>query len=151
MSIEPEVSTEPNTTLDTGFPASEDDFLTYPVHKLVSVFDDPDSVAAAVTELQSNGFLMEDIEAFCGWKETNSRSFEGTRPGVWDTIIHAGRHVGPARTYIERYEKNLQDGHCIIMVAVTKPHRKQLAADILHRHTDERVTYFGLLAASEIQ
>ena len=151
MSIKPEISTEPDATLDTGFPAPDDDFLTYPIHKLVSVFEDPDEVTAAVEELQANGFTMDDIEAFCGWNNENDRHVEGTSKGVWDSIVHAGRHIGPARTYIERYERNLQDGHCIIMVKVTKKVKKDRAAEILHRHTKERVTYFGLLMADEIQ
>ena len=151
MSVEPKASTEPDATLDTGFPAHEDDFLTYPIHKLVSVFENPDDVAAAIAELRANGFSMDDIEAFCGWENKGERHFEGARPGVWDTILHAGRHVGPARTYIERYERNLQDGHCIILVKVTKKERKHRAAEILHRHTKERVTYFSLLMADEIK
>jgi len=150
MTTRPEVSTEPNVNFDSGFPAADNDFATYPIHKLVSVFEDPAKVGAAIDELRAHGFVMDDIEAFCGWNSENEQSFEGARPGVWDTIVNAGRHVGPARTYIERYERNLQDGHCIIMVAVSKEERKQLAAEILHHHTDERVTFFGLLAATEI-
>lgn len=151
MSTEPIVSTEQDVTLDTGFPAHDDDFLTYPIHKLVSVFEEPDAVEAAVRELEASGFTMDDIEAFCGLQNTPDRHFEGTRPGVWDTILHAGRHVGPARTYIERYERALKEGHCLIMVKVDKKDRKALAAEILHRHTDERVTYFGLLMADEVK
>lgn len=151
MSTKPEISKEPDARVDTGFPAPDDDFLTYPIHKLVSVFEDPDKVVEAVDELKGAGFTMDDIEAFCGWKNEKGREFEGTRPGIWDSILHAGRHIGPARTYIERYERSLQDGHCIIMVKVTKKNRKERAADILHRHTNERVTYFGLLMADEMQ
>ena len=151
MSIEPKTSTEPDVTLDSGFPAHDDDFLTYPIHKLVSVFEDPDKVEAAIDELRANGFSMDDIEAFCGWENKNERHFEGARPGVWDAVQHAGRHIGPARTYIERYERHLQDGHCIILVKVTKKERKARAARILHHHTNERVTYFGLLTADEIK
>jgi len=145
------MTTDPHITTDAGFPAPDDDFLTYPIHKLVSVFEDPNEVAAAVEELREHGFTMDDIEAFCGWNNEKDLHFEGARSGVWDTILHAGRHIGPARTYIERYERHLQDGHCLIMVKVTKKDRKALAADILHRHTEERVTYFGLLMADEIK
>lgn len=151
MSVEPKAGTDEDVTLDTGFPAHDDDFLTYPIHKLVSVFENPDEAVAAVAELQANGFKMEDIEAFCGWENKNERRVAGARPGIWDAFLHAARHVGPSRIYIERYERHLQAGHCIILVKVTKKERKHRAAEILHKHTKERVTYFGLLAADEIK
>ena len=128
-----------------------DDFLTYPIYKVVSVFTDPDEVQACVAELQAKGFLAEDIEAFCGWEGQKRMDFAGTRHGVWATFIRAIQHVGPDRTYLERYEKHLQDGDCMIMVSVRNKERKAKAAEILHTHTNERVTYFGLLAADEIQ
>ncbi len=145
------MTTDPQISTDAGFPAPDDDFLTYPIHKLVSVFEDPDEVAAAVEELQANGFTMDDIEAFCGWETKHERDFDGTQRGVWASVLHSARHVGPARTYVERYENHLQKGHCMIMVKVTKNDRKEKAAEILHRHTKERVTYFGLLTADEVK
>ena len=151
MSIKPTITSDAEIKLDTGFPAHDDDFITYPIHKLVSVFADPADLEAAVAELSQHGFASEDIEAFCGWENKTEREFAGTRPGVWDSFLHAARHIGPARTYIERYERHLQDGHCMILVKVTRKERKALAAEILHRHTDERVTYFGLLMADEVK
>ena len=142
--VQPEISTE------TGFPAPGDDFLTYPIHKVVSVFQDPSEVAAAVKELESVGFDAEEIQAFCGWEPKDRREFEGTHRGAWDSFVHAARHIGPARTYVERYEKHLRDGHCMIMVTVTQKRKKERAAKILHAHTGERVTYFGLLMADEV-
>ena len=128
-----------------------DNFLTYSIHKVVSVFKDPDDVMAAVEELQASGFSADDIEAFCGLQGQKSMDFEGTRHGVWSTFLRAMQHIGPDRTYLERYEKHLQDGHCMVMVKVTKKRHKDRAAKILHAHTGERVTYFGLLMADEIQ
>ena len=128
-----------------------DDFLTYPIHKVVSVFTEPDNVIAAVEELQASGFSPDDIEAFCGWQGQKRMDFEGTRHGVWTTFVRAIQHVGPDRTYLDRYEKHLQDGHCMIMVSVKEKRKKERAARILHTHTPERVTYFGLLMADEIK
>ena len=128
-----------------------DDFLTYPIHKVVSVFEDPDDVIAAVDELQSSGFSADDIEAFCGWQGQKRMDFEGTSHGVWTTFVRAMQHVGPDRTYLDRYEKHLRDGHCMIMVSVREKRKKERAAKILHAHTPERVTYFGLLMADEMQ
>jgi hypothetical protein len=131
--------------------APHDDFLSHPIHKVVSVFTDPDDVIAAVDELRSSGFSVDDIEAFCGWQGRKRMDFEGTRHGVWSTFVRAMQHVGPDRTYLDRYEKHLKDGHCMIMVNVKEKRKKERAAKILHAHTPERVTYFGLLMADEIQ
>ena len=144
------MSTEPQTDSETGLPV-HDDFLTYPIYKVVTVFEQPENVNAAVEELTANGFTIDDIEAFCGYQGEKRMDFDGTRNGVWATFIRAIQHIGPDRTYLERYEKHLSDGHCMIMIRVEKKERKAKAAEILHKHTSEQVTYFGLLAASEIR
>lgn len=126
-------------------------FLEYPIYKVVSVFENPDDVDAAVADLSSNGFSIDDIETFCGLEGSSERDFKGTQLGIWASFIHAFQRVGPERTYLERYEKALNEGHCLLMVQVQKEDRKQKAAEILHSHTGERVTYFGLTMADEIK
>ena len=144
------MSTKPERAEE--IPVANHDVLGYPYYKVVSVFYEPDAVAAAVNELQSSGFSADEIEVFCGWSGLKeAASFDGTKPGVWEQFVHAAKHVGPERTYLERYEKHLQDGDCIIMVKVDNKDTKAKAAEILHRHTNERVTYFGLLMADEIK
>lgn len=130
-----------------------DEVIAYPLYKVVSIFTDSDAVIAAVNELTANGFNESNIEAFCGWggAAATAQQYEGTSAGVWEQFVHAARHVGPPRIYLERYEKHLQDGDCIIMVKVEKKGEKEKAAEILHHHTGERVTYFGLLMADEIK
>lgn len=141
---------EEETTAETGLPL-HDDFLAYPIYKVVTVFKDHDEVVPTVEELQKAGFSEQDIEAFCGVDGEKRMDFEGTRHGVWASFLRAVQHVGPDRTYLERYEQHLRDGDCMIMVRVSKKEEKERAAEILHRHTDERVTYFGLLMVDEIQ
>jgi hypothetical protein len=144
------MTTNAETAPSEEIPA-HDDFVKYPIHKVVSVFTDKSKVNAAVAELREAGYPEADIEAFCGMKAEDSVEFDGVSHGVWSNFVHAARHVGPGRTYLERYERHLSDGDCLVMVKVTSSVRKQRAADILHRHTDERVTYFGLLMADEVQ
>ncbi len=144
------MSTDPHTQLEESFPA-HDDFIKYPIYKVVSVFEDSDKVAGAVEELRLRGFAGEDIEAYCGWQGQDAKIFEGSQPGVWESFIHAVKHVGPERTYVERYEQHLKDGDCLIMVRVANKEQKAKAAGVLHGYTSERVTYFGLLSTDEIQ
>lgn len=143
------MSTE-GTSPDTGLPL-HDDFLAYPMYKVISVFRDHDEVMPAVEELKSAGFGVDEIEAFCGVEGEERLDFEGTSHGVWATFLRAVQHVGPDRTYLERYEQHLRDGDCMIMVKIANKAEKEKAAEILHRHADARVTYFGLLMADEIQ
>ena len=128
-----------------------EDFLSYPLHKVVTIFEDPDSMEAAVAELRGSGFGETDIEAFCGYQDEKQMDFTGAKRGVLATVLHSMKHIGPDRTYLERYEKHLNDGHCMVMVSVRTKLKKDRAARILHQHTGARVTYFGLLAADEIK
>ena len=145
------MSTEVETETGDTFEQHEEDFLKYPLYKVVSVFENSGKLPEAVSELQANGFVTDDIEAFCGWQGRDTKLFEGSKSGVWDQFLHAVKHVGPERTYLERYEKHLKDGDCLIMVKVANKERKAKAAEILHTYTNERVTYFGLLAAGEVK
>jgi hypothetical protein len=127
------------------------DFGVYPLHKVVSVFTSADDMEAAFEELNANGFSKDDIEAFCGVEQEKRSEIVHARRGVWSAFLMAIQHLGPDRTYIERYEEHLKKGHCLIMVTVGNKLKKERAARILHKHTGERVTYFGLLSASEIK
>lgn len=131
--------------------SSHFDFITYPLHKLVSVFDSEEKMIAAVDELKANGFADDVIEAFCGLEGEHRMDFAGTDHGFWASLLRNVQHVGPDRTYLDRYERHLRDGHCMVMVSVTNQVRKERAARILHHHTNERVTYFGLLSANEVK
>ena len=131
--------------------ASHYDFLTYPLHKLVSVFDSKEKMSAAVDELRANGYADDVIEAFCGVEGEHRLDLTGEEHGFWSSLLRNVQHVGPDRTYLERYERHLRDGHCMVMVSVTSQVRKERAARILHHHTNERVTYFGLLSANEVK
>ena len=135
---------------DSGHPA-HDDFLTYPLHKVVSVFDSSDDVDAALSELQADGFSLDDIEAFCGMEGEKRLDFDGEGHGYLTKLVRSAQHIGPDRTYLERYERHLRDGHCMILVKVRKKDDKDRAARILGSHTSEQVTYFGLLSAAEVR
>lgn len=131
--------------------SADEGFLTYPIHKVVAVFEDRDAIDAAVEELKQHNFPVDEIEALCGIEGEKQMDFTGERHGAWTTFVRAAQHIGPDRTYLERYEKNLHEGHCLIMVRVTNKLRKAMAAEILHKHTQEKVTYFGLLMIEEIR
>jgi hypothetical protein len=130
---------------------ARDDFITYPLHKVVSVFKSQSDVDAVLAELRGHGFKDEDIEAFCGVEGEKRIDFRGVRHGTLATILRTAQHIGPDRTYLERYEQKLSDGHCMVLVKVRNAGRKESAARIMHGHTKERVTYFGFLVIDELK
>ena len=130
--------------------AAEDEFLTYPIHNVVGVFDDRDTARAVVAELLSHGFAEKDIVRYHGTEGEDKIDFEGTRHGTLSTMIRALQHIGPDRTYLDRYEKYLHAGNSIVMVRVMTKGRKQSAAEVMHKHAVHRVTYFGLFMIEEV-
>ena len=128
----------------------EDDFLAFPIHKVVSGFEDQSAVDAAIEDLLSHGFRVDDIEGVCGVDGARRMDFTGTSHGSLTTFLRNLQHIGPDRQFLTRYEEYLRKGHCLIMVSVRDKLRKKAAAEILHKHTKEKVTYFGLLAISDL-
>ena len=68
----------------------------------------------------------------------------------WPNYLRYLQGIGPDRTYLERYQKFMLDGDCLLMVRVLEERRKQLAADLMRKHSPHRVTYFGVLVIEEI-
>ena len=144
------MSTKPAAKKGGEVLTADDEFLTYPIHNVVGVFDDRTAARAAVDELISHGFAEKDIVRYHGTAGEEKIDFEGTRHGSLTTLIRALQHIGPDRTYLDRYEKYLHAGDSIVMVRVATKGRRQSAADVIHKHTVHRVTYFGLFMIEEV-
>ena len=76
--------------------------------------------------------------------------FDGSANGTMAELLRSLQRIGPDRTYLERYEKFMRDGDCLLMVRVPEEQRRQLAADIMRKHSPHRVTYFGMLVIEEV-
>jgi hypothetical protein len=127
-----------------------DDFVAFPIHNLVAVFHGSASMNSALSELETNGFAAKDIRSFVGQEGMNELDFDGSGHGSLATLLRSLQHIGPDRTYLERYEKYIRDGDCILMVHAPKKDQKQIAADIMRKHSAHRVTYFGALVIEEV-
>ena len=115
-------------TADQQSHLAHDAFMSYPLHRVVSVFESPEDMQAAVDELRECGYPDDDIEAFCGFDGEKRMDFEGKNHGTWARLIRGLQHVGPDRTYLDRYESHLHDGHCMVMVKVRNLVRRERAA-----------------------
>jgi len=133
-----------------GAVSADDDFLAFPVHNVVGVFDDAEAAKAAVNELRESGFPENEIATYSGVEGAEKLDFDGSRNGTLPFLLRALQHYGPDRTYIERHEALLRDGRCLVMAHVRDKRHKARAADIMHHHTRGHVTYFGTWVISEV-
>ena len=127
-----------------------DAFVAYPKHSLVGAFDDIDSLRTVIGELKEKGFAQEDIRSFVGQEGIEQLDFDGASHGSMAEALRALQHIGPDRTYLERYEKYMRDGDSLLMVHAPRDDRKQVAAQIMRNHSPHRVTYFGTLVIEEV-
>lgn len=126
-----------------GEVSADDDFLAFPIHNVVGVFDDAEAAETVVKDLRESGFPEDKITAYCGVEGADKIDFSGVRSGTLPSLLRALQHYGPDRTYMERHAAYLRDGHCLVMAHVTDKSQKARAADIMHLHTKGHVTYFG--------
>lgn len=122
----------------------------FPTHSLVAAFHSVDAMNAAIDELSKQGFAQNEMRSFAGEEGMNKIDFDGTARGSAAEVLRSLQHIGADCTYLERYEKYMTDGDCILMVHAPQKDRKQIAADILRRHSAYRVTYFGMLVIEEV-
>lgn len=134
---------EPEKTRPAGSGADAD-FLAFPVHNVVGVFDDAEAAEAAIQELRECGFPESELAAFYG-KDDEERG-QHTLPRLLRTL----QHYGPDHTYLQRHERMLRDGHPLVMVHVSDKRHKARAADIMHHHTRGHVTYFGTWVIQDV-
>lgn len=130
--------------------SSSGPFIAAPVENLVAAFHSADSMDTVIEELKENAFAPEDLRTFSGQEGIEELDFDGSSNGPIAELLRYLQGIGPDRTYLERYEEYMRDGDCILMVRAPQKDRKQIAADIIRKHSPHRVTYFGKLVIEEI-
>jgi hypothetical protein len=133
-----------------GEVSASDDFLAFPIHNVVGVFDDAEAAEATVKELRESGFPEIEITTYQAGEGAEKPDLRGTRHGTLPAFLKALQHYGPDRTYLERHEALLRDGYCLVMAHVRDKRHKARAADIMHHHTKRHVTYFGTWVIQDV-
>ena len=129
---------------------TNEDFVAFPVNSLVAVFHRVDSLNEVIEELTKTGFGRDEMRSFIGEAGMQELDFDGSAHGSAAELLRSLQHIGPDRTYLDRYEKYMRDGDSILMVHAPQKEQKQIAADIMRKHSDHRVTYFGTLVIGEV-
>ena len=121
-----------------------DGFTPDPLYKVMGIFEDSDAAVAAAEDLQANGFLLQDIEVFCGVPGEQTFDFSGEDHGILAKFLRSFRNITFDRVIMGRYKAALRDGHCVLMVHIHKKVQKADAAEIMHHYNAAQVDYFGL-------
>ena len=133
----------PATSQDYDFPAPPEDFLTYPEHKVVALMDDPESVRAAMDDLDQAGFGSGKINVMSGPDGVAKLDVTGRRHGLRGRIHRLVEHLGDEHEWLELQSAHIADGGYWIAVSTDEQTKSQVA-DILTQHGAHDAAYFAV-------
>ena len=128
-----------------------DNFIGYPTNRVVGTFDDEGEALAAVDELASAGF-DKSCSAYCGTSGASrlDSNAKDRRPLAW--LSRALHHLDSMETaQMDRYERELLDGHCLVMVEAADIDRRARALEILRSHGGHFINYYGRWVIETLQ
>jgi hypothetical protein len=129
--------------------AAGERLLNYYQDRVVAVFDSQSNLQTAIDELISSGFAQL-FDAVCGTAGARLIDFSGENRGYLARMSHALHHMTVEGDYMDRYERELQAGHCIITVETKSDERRERAQEILHTHGAHFINHFGVWAVEAI-
>jgi hypothetical protein len=124
------------------FPPPPDDFLTYKDNRVISIFDDPRSVRAAIDELVKAGFPAEDIYVLSGPEGAARLDLSGEHHGLRGRIYRFIERLGDERQWLEQQSALMKRGGLGVSLPADDE-SKASAAEILTRHGGQHTAHFG--------
>lgn len=107
-------------------------FHDFGSNKVVGVIDDVAKVDAARAALTSIGITDAMIQVFCSLEGERNLDLKGESHGFLDHISRMLEHVRQVDgSHIDRYEKELLAGHCVIQVYTSDSEAREQAKDLL--------------------
>jgi hypothetical protein len=108
------------------------EFHEFGTSKVVGVIDDEANVDAARVALTSIGITDAMIEVFCGLEGERDLDLKGESHGFLDHISRIYEHfLLVDGLHMDRYEKELLAGHCVIQVHTSNSEAREQAKDLL--------------------
>lgn len=112
--------------------------------KVVGVIDDKARVDTARVALTSIGITDAMIEVFCGLEGEHNLDLKGESHGFLDHINRKLHHFMLMEgLHMDRYEKELLAGRCIIQVYTTDSQIREEAHEILKSCGAHFINYYG--------
>ena len=107
-------------------------FHEFGTNKVIGVIDDVANVDAARAALTSIGITDAMIEVFCGLEGEHNLDLKGESHGFLDHINRILEHfLLVDGLHMDRYEKELLSGHCVIQVYTSDSEAREQAKDLL--------------------
>ena len=108
------------------------EFHEFGTSKVVGVIDDKAKVDAARVALISIGITDAMIEVFCSLEGERNLDLKGESHGFLDHINRIFEHSRLVDgSHMDRYEKELLAGHCVIQVYTGDSEAREQAKDML--------------------
>src|SRR5687768_417105 len=107
-------------------------FHEFGTSKVVGVIDDVAKVDEALSALTSIGITDAMIEVFCDLEGERNLDLKGESHGFLDHISRIFEHIRQVDgAHMDRYEKELLAGHCVIQVYTDDSESREQAKDLL--------------------
>jgi hypothetical protein len=122
-----------------------EEFSNYRTSKVVAIIDDKAQADTACAALTSAGFTKDMIEVFCGLEGAHELDLEGESHDYLQHVKRKLQHFMLMQGLaMDRYERALLDGHCVIQVRTDSNSREQ-AHEILKSSGAHFINFFGQL------
>ena len=113
--------------------AIRENYYSYPAHKVLGVFDTPESVKETFDELTKSGFNESDVQVYCSAGQID---FSGEEEKLWGRIVHSREHLGLAGEFLERFADDLSESHLILSVSARIGRRRMTRDGLCNRTRD---------------
>ena len=120
-------------------------FSNYRTSKVVAIFDGKAEVGTACAALTSAGVSDDMIEVFCGLEGAHDLDLEGESHDYLQHVKRKLQHFMQMQgLQMDRYERALLAGHCVIQVHTDSNSREQ-AHEILKSSSAHFINFYGQL------
>lgn len=132
---------------------TNENFQTYPTHRVVAMIDTKHDADEAVAELIKAGFDDSLIDESVGTDGLKFLDPDGRSHGFMTKFIRLWQRAaqGEELGYINRVRKNLVEGHAVVSVPATTEEARTKAASILNSHHADDIRYYGHFYVERLQ
>jgi uncharacterized protein (TIGR02246 family) len=132
--------------------ADRKDFIRYPTNRVVGTIHEAAKAEAAIDALLSAGFDRKDIDILHGDGDLHRLDPTGADHGFLAQFQRTLIRSLELEEYkhLTHHVEDVRAGRFVIMVLTKRRPQRVQAADILHRHGAESVTFYGRWAYEEL-
>ena len=122
----------------------KDNFLRYPMDKLLGVVSTPRELRATIVELNAAGFGEHEISVLCGKKGADRLDITGKDHGVFARFYRFVEKFGDRESRnLADYQQELLHGHFLLAIAAANKRKREQASKALQAHGGHGINFFG--------